>query len=100
MDEEQFHRIAKAVADPRRLDILERIAQCDEAACADLVTEFPVSQATMSHHMKELTGAGLVRVRREAKFSFYEFQRTVWDAYIAELNRRPHGGVRKQKQTT
>jgi ArsR family transcriptional regulator len=88
MDGERFYRICKALADPRRLEILERIAAADEIACATLVTGFPVTQATMSHHLKELANAGLIRVRREAKFCFYKPQRKVWAEYLAEMQRR------------
>jgi ArsR family transcriptional regulator len=88
MDAEQLHRITKAIADPRRLEMLEHIAAAPEMACANLVCQFPVSQATMSHHMKELVNAGLIKVRREAKFSFYQLEHQVWADYLAELQRR------------
>ncbi len=88
MDENQFHRISKVLADPRRLEILERIAAADEIACAVLVAQFPVTQATMSHHVKELAAAGLVGIRRQSKFCFYKPQREVWAEYLAELERR------------
>jgi len=77
MNEDQFNRISEAIADPRRMEILERLAREDEVACSTLVSDFPVTQATMSHHLKELTNAGLVKIRREAKFSFYGPERKV-----------------------
>ncbi len=88
MNNEQFHRISKALADPRRLEILERIAVTDEVACADLVSEFPVTQATMSHHLKELANAGLIKARRQSKFCFYQLQRKAWAEYLAALQKR------------
>jgi ArsR family transcriptional regulator len=96
MNNDQFHRISKALADPRRLEILERIAATDEVACAELVSEFPVTQATMSHHLKELANAGLIKARRQAKFCFYQPQRKVWAAYLASLQKRipARGGKR------
>ncbi len=89
MDEEQFHRIGKALADQTRLEILERIgAQTGEVACAALTRALPVTQATIAHHLKELANAGLIKARWEAKFCFYQLQRNVWRDYLAELSRR------------
>jgi len=88
MDADQFHRINKALGDPTRFDILERLAACDEMPCANLAEQMPVSQATISHHLKELHSAGLVEVRREAKFGFYKLKRNVWKEYLAEMTRR------------
>jgi ArsR family transcriptional regulator len=84
----QFHLISRALADPTRLEILERIAGGKEAACKDLVCECSVSQPTFSHHLKELTTAGLVQARWEAKFCFYSLDRKVWSTYLAEMRRR------------
>jgi ArsR family transcriptional regulator len=88
MDADQFHRISKALADPRRMAILERIANDDEVACAALCDKFPVSQATMSHHLKDLVNAGLIKERRQAKFVFYRLAADVWARYLAEMRRR------------
>ena len=87
MDSEQFHRITKAIADPRRYAILRLIANRDEAACTDLRCHFPISAATLSHHIKELSNAGLIDVRREAKFMHLKLRRKVWKAYLNQLSR-------------
>jgi ArsR family transcriptional regulator len=91
MDAEQFNRVSRALADPRRMEILERIAQSDELACATLANESDVSQPTISHHLKELSVAGLIKPRREAKFCFYRLDRKVWAEYLAEMRRRIPG---------
>ena len=88
MDADQFQRIAKALADPRRFEILEHIAQRAEVGCQRLCGCFPVRQATISHHLKELAGAGLVESRREGQFVYYRTRPAVLDAYMAELRRR------------
>lgn len=67
-------RVAKALADPTRFDLLRRIAESGEICCRDLVTLFPVSQATVSHHLKILTEAGLVTARRAGQFSYYRIR--------------------------
>ena len=88
MDAEQFNRVTRALADPRRMEILQRIASSDEVACSVLATESDVSQPTVSHHLKELSAAGLIQPRREAKFCFYRLDRKLWSAYLAEMRRR------------
>ncbi len=89
MDDEQFHRISKALADPTRMEILQRIAASEqEMGCSALTTECPVSQPTISHHLKELSTAGLIKSRREAKFYYYHLDRKVWAEYLAEMRRR------------
>ena len=85
MDAEQFRRISKALADPHRYQLLRRIASCEEAACFALRSEIPLSAATLSHHIKELSNAGLIEVRREAKFAHMKLRRKVWKAYLSEL---------------
>jgi ArsR family transcriptional regulator len=89
MTSKHFHQIAKALADPQRFAILERIAQeRGELACRVLVQELPISQATISHHLKELTVAGLIGCRREAQCAFLTLRSEVVDSYRNELGRR------------
>ena len=88
MDQEQFTRVAKALADPRRFEILEMIAADEEVACKRMVEVFPVSQATISHHLKELATAGLIEARRAGQCGHYRLRPGVLDAYQAELTRR------------
>lgn len=88
MDSDQFQRIAKALADPRRFEILEHIASRAEVGCQRLCGCFPVRQATISHHLKELTTAGLVEFRKDGQFVYYRVRPSVLDEYMAELRRR------------
>ena len=88
VDAEQFQRIAKALADPRRFEILEHIAQQAEVGCRRLCGCFPVRQATISHHLKELASAGLVESRRDGQFVYYRTRPAVLDEYMSELRRR------------
>jgi ArsR family transcriptional regulator, arsenate/arsenite/antimonite-responsive transcriptional repressor len=88
---QQFDLIAKALADPRRMALLEAIAAKDECPCVLLRQQFPVSKATISHHIKELTRAGLVDVHRDGQFLNCEVRRETLEAYTAELLRRAGG---------
>jgi len=88
VDVDQFQRIAKALADPRRFEILEHIASQSEVGCSRLCGCFPVRQATISHHLKELASAGLVESRRDGQFVYYRTRREVLEEYMSELMRR------------
>ena len=87
----QFERIAKALADPRRFAMLEAIAGGEECPYQRLCCDFPVTKATVSHHMKELINAGLVESEREGQTMVARFRSDVLAAYRAELGRRLRG---------
>ena len=87
LSEQQIHLIAKALADPRRLDLLRQIGSCTAATrCENIKNCHPVSAATLSHHMKELETAGLVHAVREGKFVSYTLRRDVLRAYTKTLS--------------
>jgi len=98
MTEQQFERVAKALADPRRFAILERIASTPELACRSMNECFPVSQATVSHHLKELAVAGLVESRREGQFVFYRALPETLAAYLEEVRRRIPAAAPRQER--
>jgi ArsR family transcriptional regulator, arsenate/arsenite/antimonite-responsive transcriptional repressor len=85
---EELERIAKALADDQRFDILEAIAGAEELSCKALVDRFPVTQATVSHHLKELLTAGLVAVRQDGQLRLYRSRPEVLQEYLAQLDRR------------
>ena len=98
MDPNQFQRIAKALADPRRFEIFEEMAaSADELACGRIVERFPVTQATVSHHLKELTDAGLIEIRPEGQFRYCRARPDVLEDYIQELQRRC--GIARKSRT-
>src|SRR5262244_982199 len=79
MDPNRFQRIAKALADPRRFEIFEEMAaSSDELACGRIVERFPVTQATISHHLKELNDAGLIEIRPEGSSAIAGPAWTFW----------------------
>ena len=90
----QFERIAKALADPRRFEVLETIAAAkDECAYARICDRIPVTKATISHHLKELVQAGLVDTQRDGQYVHTRIRPGVIEAYTAELARRVGGAV-------
>ena len=91
----QFERIAKALADPRRFAMFETIVEGKECPNQMLCRDFPVTKATISHHLKELVRAGLVEAEREGQYVNYRARPGVMEAYTAELLRRVGSMVRR-----
>ncbi len=79
--------LLKALADPRRFELLERIAKNNcPLGCSQALTAMPISAATLSHHIKELETAGLIEVRREGKFHFLSLRPGVLEALASTLS--------------
>jgi ArsR family transcriptional regulator len=87
----QFELVAKALADPRRVAVLQAIADEESCPCQHLRDQFPVSKATISHHIKELVRAGLVEALRDGQYLNCMVRREVLEAYAAELLQRMGG---------
>lgn len=85
----QMEMIAKALAEPRRVEILRQIGACDgsAASCSALRETQNITPATLSHHIKELENAGLVETRMEGKFMRLSLNRPVMDAYLTSLSK-------------
>ena len=86
LTEEQVQLIARALADPRRYEILKKIsAQRCATPCSTMRDSIDISPATLSHHMKELEAAGLVRSEKDGKFVNYFPQPQILLAYLDRL---------------
>jgi len=62
----ELAQFAKAIAHPARIQILEHLALKDTCMCGDIVKELPLSQSTVSQHLKALKEAGLIKGKVEA----------------------------------
>lgn len=51
----------KALAHPARIAIVEFLLKTDSCICGDIVNELPLSQPTVSQHLKELKNAGIIQ---------------------------------------
>jgi ArsR family transcriptional regulator len=68
LDEQVAHALAtrfKALADPSRVAIVNRLAGAEEVCVCDFIGTLGLSQPTVSHHLKVLREAGLVEVARK-----------------------------------
>jgi rhodanese-related sulfurtransferase/DNA-binding transcriptional ArsR family regulator len=67
---EQFARIGKALASPKRLEIVDLLAQ-GERTVEEIARETAMSVASASQHLQALKGARMVEVRREGLYAHY-----------------------------
>jgi DNA-binding transcriptional ArsR family regulator len=80
-----YVEFAKAISDPTRLEILLLIGEAGEYPCTALQEHLALSKSTISYHIKTLSQAGLVKVRRDGRSFFYEIRREVLDYYMPEM---------------
>ena len=85
MNQRALIKVTKALSDPTRFTILQAIATSEERCCGDLAEQFPITQATCSQHLKILSEAGLVSMRREGQFNYYRLVQARLDQYQEAL---------------
>ncbi|MDD8017058.1 MAG: metalloregulator ArsR/SmtB family transcription factor [Bacteroidota bacterium] len=70
--------LAKALAHPARIAILEFLANSSACMCGDIVEELPLSQSTVSQHLQELKKAGLIQGEIEGAKVCYCINEKAW----------------------
>ena len=91
MSESEASQIGKALSDPTRLGIYTEIAKRKELFCGELGACAEFSFATVSHHLRVLSQAGLISSRRSGQFIFYRAIKTRindYRRYLAQLTKR------------
>jgi DNA-binding transcriptional ArsR family regulator len=71
-------KIAKALSHPARVAILEYLLKTNACVCGDLVDELPLSQSTISQHLKELKNAGIIHGNISGTSVCYCINPKVW----------------------
>jgi len=71
-------RYAKALGHPARIAILRLLAKKASCYCGDIVEELPLSQSTVSQHLKELKESGLIQGDIEGKSVCYCIDEKAW----------------------
>jgi ArsR family transcriptional regulator, arsenate/arsenite/antimonite-responsive transcriptional repressor len=85
MDCSQIEKISKALADGTRLKILGAISARKCITCGEIVSIRGVTPATVSHHLKILSEAGLIACRREGQFIHNQAIPETLEAYTRAL---------------
>lgn len=79
-------KMLKAISDPKRLRIVDMLS-CGELCACQILEAFRVTQPTLSHDMKVLLEAGVVRDRREGKNIYYALDQERLAAFAHTLQR-------------
>jgi DNA-binding transcriptional ArsR family regulator len=79
-------KIAKALSHPARVAILNILIKRQACICGDIVDELPLSQSTISQHLKELKEAGLIKGEIEGVTTCYCIDEKQWKIAQALLN--------------
>ncbi len=76
--ENKTAKYAKALAHPARIAILQLLVKQQSCICGDIVDELPLSQSTVSQHLKELKEAGLIKGDIEGVKTCYCIDEKEW----------------------
>lgn len=87
-------RVARALGDATRLRVLGLLAR-GEVSCQALTRKLGLAQATVSHHLKVLSDAGLVSARKEGSFHWYRLVPETFADHAAAVVRLAPPPVRR-----
>lgn len=73
--------MAKAIAHPARIAILQHLLRINACVCGDIVEELGLAQATISQHLKELKAVGLIQGSIEGTSVCYCINPKIWEQY-------------------
>jgi len=96
MDRQRVERISKALADETRLRIFEAISSRDHMNCGEIVSMRGVTPATVSHHLRILSEAGLIECQRKGQFVHSRATPKTLQNYVRELSRLTHKKPKKR----
>ena len=96
MDRSQIEKISKALGDETRLRIFEAVSRSKEMNCGEIVTMRGVTPATVSHHLRILSEAGLITCRRDGQFVYSEAAPKTIEEYTRALERMARSKKRRR----
>src|ERR1044071_4046004 len=82
----ELANMAKAIAHPARIAILQHLIKANACICGDIVDELGLAQATISQHLKELKNVGLIQGTIDGTSVCYCIDPKVWNQFKNELN--------------
>ena len=88
MDDKQIVRALKALADPKRFQMCRKLAQSGELSCSQIGEWFPLSQPTISHHIKILHDSGLLAEREDGQRRLVSLNRAFVESLVQMLPQR------------
>jgi ArsR family transcriptional regulator, arsenate/arsenite/antimonite-responsive transcriptional repressor len=91
MKRTEVEKVSKALADETRLRIFEAISATGHMNCGEIVSMRGVTPATVSHHLKILSEAGLIACRREGQFVYSQTVPETIAAYTRALAKIARG---------
>ena len=72
-DYEKISKSLKVISDPKRLEILDMLS-CGELCACEILEKFDITQPTLSHDMKKLESADLIKSRKIGKNTYYSLK--------------------------
>jgi len=84
MDYEKMSLVLKAMADPKRMKIIDLLSYGHLCAC-DVLAHFDFTQPTLSHHMKVLEKAGIVSVTKQGQWHYYALRTDFVKKFMDEM---------------
>jgi ArsR family transcriptional regulator len=88
LEDDRIVRVLKALGDPKRFHMFQEIAKAGELSCSQIGKRFPLSQPTISHHLKILHDAGVLAVREEGQHHFISVNQALVAGVLKMLPRR------------
>jgi len=70
-EQNQLAAMAKAMAHPARIAIIQHLMKSGSCVCGDIVDKLPLSQSTISQHLKAMKKAGIIQGNVEGTFTCY-----------------------------
>ena len=88
LEDDRIVRVLKALGDPKRFHMFQEIAEAGELSCSQIGKRFPLSQPTISHHLKILHDAGILVVREQGQRHFISVNQGLVEGVLELLPRR------------